>query len=80
MQENIEPLTYQDVLKEIKNKENHLLLANGFNYGLGVYTGYKDIFNTMLEDNRGIYAEAKPLMEECGYDLEKLLGEITNGS
>lgn len=43
MQENIEPLTYQDVLKEIKNKENHLLLANGFNYGLGVYTGYKDM-------------------------------------
>lgn len=77
MQENVEPLIYQDVLKEIRGKENHLLLANGFNYGLGVHTGYKDIFNKMLENNHGIYTEAKPFIERCNYDLEMFLGEIT---
>lgn len=69
-------MTYQEVLQAIEGKENHLLLANGFNYGLGVRTGYLDIFTKMLEDNHGIYAEAKPMIEEAEYDLEKFLGKV----
>lgn len=69
-------ITYQEVLNQIENKDNSLLIANGFNYGLGVHTGYSDIFQRMIKDNNGIYVQAKSLIEKCGYDLEMFLGEI----
>lgn len=69
-------ITYQDVLNLINKEENSLLIANGFNYGLGVHTGYSDIFKRMLKENHGIYAEAESMIETCGYDLETFLGEI----
>lgn len=42
---------YSEMLSEIENTENHLLLGNGFNYSLGVNTGYKNIFEVMKEHN-----------------------------
>ena len=69
-------MSYQDVLAQIKGKENHLLLANGFNSSLGVGTSYKDIFKKMIELNPGLYNEATSLIVECGWDLEKFLGEL----
>lgn len=70
-------LTYQEVLEKIKDTENHLLLGNGFNYGLGVKTGYKYIFDKMKESNHGIYSEAQTLIEECEYDLESFLERLS---
>jgi len=29
-------IKYKDIIGKIENQENHLLIANGFNYGLGV--------------------------------------------
>lgn len=71
-------LSYQDVLEQIEQQENHLLIANGFNYGLGVHTGYKDIFQEMLKDNFGIYGDVKRKIEECDYDLELFLQKMTD--
>lgn len=76
--ENIPFLSYKEVLDRIDNQENHLLLANGFNHGLGVHTGYSDIFKKMLKNNFGIYAEAKSMIEECHYDLELFLKRVTD--
>lgn len=76
MEVNENLLTYNEVLERIEHGENHLLLANGFNYGLGVHTGYKDIFNKMVENNHGIYAEAQKRIEECHYDLELFLEKV----
>lgn len=75
---NIPFLSYQEVLSKIQNQENHLLIANGFNYGLGVHTGYSDIFKKMLNSNFGIYNEAKKYIEECHYDLESFLKRMTD--
>lgn len=69
-------MSYQEVLAQIKGNENHLLLANGFNSSLGVGTSYKDIFEKMIELNPGLYNEATSLIAECGWDLEKFLGEL----
>lgn len=71
-------LHYQDVLNEIENQENHLLLGNGFNRGLGVNTGYGAIFEKMLENNHGIYEDAKDLVEQSGHDLESFIGNLTD--
>ena len=68
-------ITYKDLLSQIENKENHLLLANGFNYGLGINTGYNAIFEKMIEDN-SLYRDVRPLFIECGYDLEVFLGRL----
>ncbi len=69
-------LSYNDVLANIKNQENHLLIANGFNYGLGVNTGYKAIFEKMAKNNRNIYNDALKMVEECGFDLEYFIGKL----
>lgn len=69
-------ITYKEVLKEIENKENHLLIGNGFNYGLGVNTGYSAIFNKMTENNKGIYKESELILEDCGFDLEQFIGRL----
>ena len=76
MEHEIPFITYHDVLKKIENEENQLLIANGFNYGLGVHTGYSDIFKRMIKDNHRIYSLAEPIIEECGYDLEAFLGKV----
>lgn len=36
-------LTFTEVLNEISDCENHLLIGNGFNHGLGINTGYSNI-------------------------------------
>lgn len=69
-------LEYKDLLEKIEGEENHLLIANGFNYGLAVGTGYKEIFDKMIEKNNGVYKEALSLFRKCGYDLELFLEEI----
>ncbi len=69
---------YKDVLEAIKGKENHLLIANGFNYGLGVCTGYSDIFKKMKEEHFGLYVEAESIFEECNCDLELFLERMSN--
>ena len=49
--DNLQLFTYEQVLAEINNDVNHLLIANGFNYGLGVKTGYKE----MIEAKSSLY-------------------------
>lgn len=71
-------ISYQDVLDQISGKENHLLLANGFNTSLGVNTSYEEIFEKMNELNLGLYDEASSLIRTCNSDLEKFIGELVN--
>jgi hypothetical protein len=74
----IELLTYQEVLNQIQGKENHLLIGNGFNYGLGVDTSYSKIFQKMIEKDLGLYKEAESLVQECDEDLERFIGRLTD--
>jgi hypothetical protein len=69
-------LSYNKVLEMIESQENHLLIGNGFNYGLGINTGYLSIFHKMIENNKGVYKDATSIMEECGFDLEKFIGRL----
>lgn len=69
-------LKYKDVLTLIEDSENHLLLGNGFNYGLGVSTGYVDIFKKMIENEKGLYKEAENMFTEAEFDLEKFIGNL----
>lgn len=66
-------LTYKEVLKD---QSNHLLIANGFNYGLGIKTGYRDIFKKMTKKNKYIYNDAIEMIENCGFDLEYFIGKL----
>lgn len=72
----LEILNYTEVLAQIENQENHLLLGNGFNRGLGVNTSYSAIFQKMKENNYGLYKDAVKLVEESGYDLESFIGKL----
>jgi len=66
-------IEYNQVIDEIKNNESHLLLANGFNKGLGVDLGYKSIFNKMKENSN----EYENLKIPIGnYDIEALIGRL----
>lgn len=65
-------LSYKDVLCRIEGKENHLLIGNGFNQGLGVDTSYWHIFKVMKEDN-SIYNGIETKFEECDGDIEALI-------
>jgi hypothetical protein len=78
MEEKIAVLKYSEVLERIKNQTNHLLIGNGFNYGLGINTSYKSIFNKMIENNRGVYKEATSIVENCNYNLEQFIGKLEN--
>ncbi len=69
-------LNYNEVLRDIQDKDNHLLIGNGFNYGLGINTGYKSIFQKMIENNQDMYKEAMSMMEECCFDLEEFIGKL----
>lgn len=71
-------LTYEKVIEKINDQENHLLIGNGFNIGLGVQTRYKSIFEKMIESERSVYEDALPLIEKCGHDLEKFIGILEN--
>ncbi len=66
-------LNYQDLLKEIEGCENHLLLGNGFNRGLGIDTCYKAIFEKMIANSNGVYNDIYDKVIECGFDLEILI-------
>lgn len=68
-------ITYKELLERIEGQQNHLLIANGFNRGLGVNTSYHAIFDKMI-DNNDIYKEAQSSFVECGYDLEVFLGKL----
>lgn len=69
-------LTYKEVLNDIQHKENHLLIANGFNYGLGVDTGYKAILKKMADNNNKIYNDALEMVQDCEFDLECFIGKL----
>lgn len=71
-------ISYSELLEIIKDSENHLLVGNGFNYGLGIDTGYRAIFNEMISDRNSLYHTIEPLVKKCNYDLELLIGELTN--
>lgn len=71
-------LKYKEVLDQIKGHENHLLLGNGFNRGLLVDTSYPSIFKKMTERDFGLYKEALSLVKECGEDLERFIGRLTD--
>lgn len=73
---NLPLLTYKEVLAQLKDKENHLLLGNGFNRGLGINTSYTAIFEKMLENDHGIYKDAKSLIKANGDDLERFIGAL----
>lgn len=66
---------YSEMLSEIENTENHLLLGNGFNYSLGVNTGYKNIFEVMKEHNPIYYSLN---IENENYDIEGIIGRLKN--
>ncbi len=76
MSKEITLLKYQEVLKKLDGKKCHLLLGNGFNRGLGVNTSYSSIFKKMLQNDLGIYKDAKDIVKKCNSDLEKFIGEI----
>jgi len=76
MKEKKPILNYNEIIDLIKNQTNHLLIGNGFNYGLGINTSYKSIFDKMIENDRGVYKEATPIVENCNYDLELFIGEL----
>lgn len=67
-------ITYCELLNCLNRDgiDNHLLLANGFNSSLGVYTGYENIFDKMKEKYNG-YEE---LNFNNNYDIEHIIGEL----
>jgi len=69
-------INYNDVITNIKDQENHLLIGNGFNRGLGIHTDYNTIFKRMIENNKGVYYYAQSIIEECDNDLEEFLGRL----
>lgn len=78
--ENIEKyriISYGELLKELEDSENHLLVGNGFNHGLGINTSYHAIFTEMIEKRMSVYKEVIDLASECNYDLEELIGKLT---
>lgn len=66
-------ITYPELLNLLQGTENHLLIANGFNYGLGVSTGYSEIFSKMIENN-SVYKDAQRVFEASNKDLEHFIG------
>lgn len=76
MEEEMTVLSYKEVLNKIESQENHLLIGNGFNRGLGINTSYTEIFNKMINDNLGIYEDAMEMVEQCEHDLESFIGKL----
>lgn len=70
-------ISYKQVLEEINGKENNLLVANGFNSSLGVFTSYENIFKEMMASKYGgHYIDVENKLEECNYDLEKFISSV----
>ena len=69
-------ITYCELLNRLNEDErdNHLLLGNGFNISLGVFTDYKNIFNKMKEKYNGY----EDLNINGNYDIENIIGELKN--
>ncbi len=67
-------MKYDELLSVLNEsqEENHLLLANGFNYSLGVNTGYENIFSKMKEKYQG-YEELNIVDD---FDIEHIIGEL----
>jgi len=68
----MEIITYQELLNSLDKTNNHLLLGNGFNTSLGIYTDYKNIYDKMIE----LYPDYKLLkdnFETNNYDLEQII-------
>lgn len=67
--------SYKEILKEFEadDSSKHLLLCNGFNCSLGVYTRYKDIFEKMKVN----YSGYKHLnIDENNLDIEHIIGVL----
>lgn len=69
-------ISYDELLANIEGHENHLLIGNGFNMGLGIDTSYKSIFNRMIANSNGLYRDAYDMVEVTGYDLEGFIGRL----
>lgn len=67
-------IKYDELLSVLNEsqEDNHLLLANGFNYSLGVNTGYKNIFSKMKEKYK-VYEELNIV---DNFDIEHIIGEL----
>src|SRR5690554_1312010 len=67
-------MKYDELLSVLNEspEENHLLLANGFNYSLGVNTRYENIFSKMKEKYKG-YEELNIV---DNFDIEHIIGEL----
>src|SRR5690606_23229045 len=67
-------IKYTDLLESLNNSEmeNHLLLANGFNFSLGVDTRYQNIFSKMKEKYKGY----EDLNIVDNFDIEHIIGEL----
>lgn len=70
-------LTYPELLKEIEGNKNNLLVANGFNRGLGINTSYEEIFKKMLQGKHGkVYENVEDIVKQCKYDLEGVIAKL----
>ena len=59
----VDMISYNGVLKELsEQKDTNLLLCNGFNISLGIYTRYQNIFDRM-EKNDENYVEVKEVLK-----------------
>lgn len=77
MSEDIQIITYSQVLEELESSDqcSHLLLGNGFNVSLGILTDYKSIFEKMIKEEP-VYQTIKLQMEEQNHDIEQLIGKL----
>lgn len=70
MDNEISFISYSEMLKTLENNQNnHLLLGNGFNCSLGIYTRYPDIFQQM----KIINPNYEKIIDKC-FDLEEFIG------
>jgi len=75
--EELTLLTYQELLEILQDQESHLLIWNGFNNSLWIRTGYSEIFERMISDQRSIYEDARDMITECENDLEAFIWILT---
>ena len=80
MTEDTTLLTYCQLLKllEKNSSPNHLLLGNGFNSSLGIFTDYKNIFQQMKQ-NYPQYADVEERLKNYDYDIEQLIKTLKGG-
>ena len=80
MTEDTTLLNYCQLLKllEKNSSPNHLLLGNGFNSSLGIFTGYDNIFQQMKQ-NYPQYAGVEERLKKCDYDIEQLIKTLKDG-